>query len=215
MRVALNSTMAGAGLAVLLAACGIAPALAADKSNPDWPCVQRKVEELGVGQIWDGPEVVPDKAPWADDDKIKDLLPVLTSRKVPLADAETAIKKFAAAQPAADRDAKLTLLFAAMFETTNNQRKTVLGGLEKYLKAQRQRAAEVEKQGTDLDKMREKTGLDDAAEAELAKAQEAFDWSTRIFQERQSNIPVACEVPTMIEQRLYGVVKIIRAAMSK
>lgn len=191
------------------------PVLAADKSNPDWPCVQGKIESLTVAQTWDGPAVDTSKVPWADDEAINDLLRVLTSRRVPLPDAEAAIKKFSDQQPAAGRDAKLTLLFAGLFETSNNQRKTVIGGLEKYLRAQRDRAAVVEKKGLELDELKQKSGLDDASEMAIAKAQEAFDWESRIFQERQQNIPVACEIPVIIEQRLYDLTKTIRALMSK
>jgi hypothetical protein len=210
MRTALTSALIAAGLA-----WAHAPALAADKTNPDWPCVQKKIESLSAGQTWDGPPVETEKVPWADDEKIKDLIQFLTSRRVGLPEAETAVKKFADAQPAAERDAKLTLLFAGLFETSNSQRKTVLGGLEKYLKAQRDRAKIVEQKGAELDQLREKTGLDEAGEMALAKAQEAFDWETRIFQERQQNIPVACEIPVIIEQRLYDLVKTIRGLMSK
>lgn len=213
MRTRLKSTATVLGLG--LALCAALPALAADKSTPDWPCVQRKIESLSVGQTWDGPAIDTEKAPWNDDDQIKDLLPVLTSRRVPLTDAETAVKKFAQAQPAADRDAKLTLLFAGLFETTNAQRKTVLSGLEKYLRSQRGRAQVIEQKGFELEKLKEKAGTDEASDAALAKAQEAFDWETRIFQERQQNIPIACEIPVIIDQRLYDLAKLIRASMSK
>ncbi len=210
MRTALKSALIAVGT---LWVC--VPALAVDSAAPDWPCVQKKVENLSSGQTWDGPAVDTAKAPWTDDEKIKDLIQVLTSRRVPLTEAEEAIKKFADAVPAAERDAKLTLLFAGLFETSNSQRRTVLGGLEKYLRAQRDRAKIVEQKGVELDQLREKTGLDEAGELALAKAQEAFDWETRIFQERQQNIPVACEIPVIIEQRLYDLVKTIRGLMSK
>lgn len=199
-------------------ACSVAiagQASSADKTNPDWPCVQKKIESLSVAQTWDGPAVETDKLPWADDEKIKDLIQVLTSRRVTLPDAEAAVKKYAEEQPAAERDAKLTLLFAGLFETSNAQRKTVIGGLEKFLKAQRGRAEAVEKKGLELDELKQKSGTDDESEMVVAKAQEAFDWETRIFQERQQNIPVACEIPIIIEQRLYDIVKTIRPLMSK
>jgi len=206
-----------ARIAVLFAGLALTTgaALAADTATPDWPCVQGKVESLSVGQIWDGPAVEPDKLPWNENEAIMALLPVLTSRRVPVAEAEAAIKKFAEAQPAADRDAKLTLLFAALFETTNGQRRTVVGGLEKYLKAQRDRAKVIEQKGLDLEALQQKSGLDEAGEMAVAKAQEAYDWESRIFQERQQSIPIACEVPVLIEERFFGLTKSIRALMSK
>ena len=213
MRTVLKPALIALGLGAATMASG--SALAADKTNPDWPCVQKKIESLSAGQSWDGPAVETDKVPWADDEKIKDLIAVLTSRRVPLPDAEVAVKKFADGVPAAERDAKLTLLFAGLFETSNAQRKTVIGGLEKYLKAQRDRGKIVEQKGVELDELRQKSGTDEAAEMAVAKAEEAFNWETRIFQERQQNIPVACEIPVIIEQRLFDLVKVIRSAMSK
>ena len=39
------------------------PALAQPKTDPDWPCVQRKVASLAAGTIWSGPN--PEEAgPW-------------------------------------------------------------------------------------------------------------------------------------------------------
>lgn len=213
MKTAHTPTLFALALACSIGTAG--PAFSADKTNPDWPCVQKKIESLSVGQTWDGPAVETDKVPWADDEKIKDLIQVLSSRRVQLPDAEAAVKKFAEEQPAAERDAKLTLLFAGLFETSNAQRKTVIGGLEKYLKAQRGRAEVVEKKGLELDELKQKSGTDDESEIAVAKAQEAFDWESRIFQERQQNIPVACEIPVIIEQRLYDIVKTIRPLMSK
>ena len=37
----------------LVGATGMA--LAADKEHPDWPCLQKKVENLAASQVWDGP----------------------------------------------------------------------------------------------------------------------------------------------------------------
>jgi hypothetical protein len=213
MRTAHKSALIAFALACSFGIAGTA--FSADKTNPDWPCVQKKIESLSVGQTWDGPAVETDKLPWAEDEKIKDLIQVLTSRRVPLADAEAAVKKFAEEQPAAERDAKLTLLFAGLFETSNGQRKTVINGLEKYLKAQRGRAEVIEKKGLELEELRQKSGTDDESEMAVAKVQEAFDWESRIFQERQQNIPVACEIPVIIETRLYDLVKMIRSLMSK
>jgi hypothetical protein len=198
-----------------LAVAGAPLANAADKTHPDWPCVQKKIDELSVGQSWDGPAVDPANTPWRDDEKVNALVQTLMSRRVLLSDAEALVKKFASDTPEAERDAKLTLVYAGLFESSNSQRKTILGGLEKYTRAQRDRAKLVEQKGIELDEMRAKTGLDDAAEQALAKTQEAFDWESRIFQERQNNIPVACEIPVIIEQRLFDLAKTIRSAMSK
>src|ERR1043165_8759230 len=99
-----------------------APSPAEVAGSPDWPCVQRKVEEISPAQVWDGPPI-DDLKDWDKDDKIQELIPILESRRISLEDAEKAIKEFAAAQPEGERDKKLTLLFAGVFDKINADRK--------------------------------------------------------------------------------------------
>ena len=59
--------VAAAGL--LLLAAGITAAAGAAGQDPDWPCVQRKVPELSLGQIWNGPELPEAAKDWQKDPK--------------------------------------------------------------------------------------------------------------------------------------------------
>jgi hypothetical protein len=52
------------------------------------------------------------------------------------------------------------------------------------------------------------------AAASAQEAQTRYDWDARVFQERQQNIPVACEIPVLIEQRVFALAQAIRALMS-
>lgn len=184
----------------------------AAESMAEWPCVQRKVETLTVTQFWDGPPVEALKG-WDKDPDVSLLIETLASRRVPVAQAEAALKTFADSQPGDSRDARLTLLFAGLFEKVNNERKTVVTGIGRYQKSQKQRSAELERQGTEIADLEVKAGSDEKAAADLEVAQEHFAWASRIFQERQTSVPLACELPVLIEQRLYGLAKSIRALM--
>jgi hypothetical protein len=73
--------------AVLLAMFGFGPAEAADPRYPDWPCVQAKVPELSPAALWAGPPLDDAAKAWANDPKIKDLVPRLAARRVPVEDA--------------------------------------------------------------------------------------------------------------------------------
>lgn len=220
-----NSAMTGrAKPLTLISAAGLltlagATAALADKDNktPDWPCVQKKVDQIAVAQVWDGPSIEGLKG-WWEDKALNDLIEPLVGRRQPLSEAETMIKTYAASLPAADRDAKLTLLFAGIFDKFTISRRAVMNGLEKFLHNQRDRAADIESQGTALGELQAKVDADASdskAASDLAAAQDKFDWASRIFQERQNTIPVACEVPVLYEQRIYEVAKLIRAQMSK
>ena len=200
-------------LAAGIIALGALPALAADTENPDWPCVQRKVATLTAEQMWDGP-AVDDLTQWLDDDEIGKLIAVLASRRVSLEQAAAAIADFAAAQPPDRRDDALKLLFAGLLSTVNSDRAAVIGGIERFQRRQRARAAEIERQGAVLRQLRERAASDATARAELAAAEERYNWDVRVFAERQQSLPLACEVPVLIEQRLFELGRAIRSHMN-
>jgi hypothetical protein len=199
-----------AALAVALAG---SPAFAADAANPDWPCVQRKIATLTAAQMWDGPPV-DGLAGWGDNEAVSKLIAVLVSRRVPLDEAAAAIAAFAAAQPPDKRDDALTLLFAGLLSTTNGDRAVVISGIERFQQRQRARAAELERQGAAIRRLRERAATDEKAQAELAAAEEGYNWDARVFTERQQSLPLACEVPVLIEQRLFELGREIRARMN-
>lgn len=189
-----------------------APIPSAD-SMKEWPCVQGKVETLSVTAMWDGPAIDAELKEWQKDQDISRLVQLLASRRNPVEKAEEAIKAFAEKQPADARDKRLTQVFAGLFETVNNQRKTVITGIGRYQKSQKQRSAELERQGVEIAKLEQQASSDEKAATDLASAQEKFQWAQRIFQERQQSIPLACELPVVIEERLYELARSIRGLM--
>jgi hypothetical protein len=194
------------------------PAAKADTSagSPDWPCVQRKVLTITPAQIWDGPPVDEAKG-WEDDEKIAELTTYLESRRIPLEDAEKAIKEYAEGIPAAERDKKLTGLFASVLKKINTDRQFVMGRVEEFQRRQKARSKELEREGRKLSEMNQEIPPDDQAgprDAKLTPEQQEYNWNARIFQERQQNLTVACEIPVLIEQRAYEIARLIRAQMS-
>jgi hypothetical protein len=187
------------------------PALAADNAHPDWPCVQRKVETLTSAQMWDGPDV--DDLTGRPDDRTAKLVAVLASRRVPLDAAAAAIAQFADAMPADKRDEPLKLLFAGVLAALNHDRAVVISGIERFQQRQRARAAEIERQSSELRLLKARAATDEQARSELAAAEEKHNWDMRIFTERQQSLPLACEVPVLIEQRLFELGRAIRSHM--
>ena len=194
-------------------ALGGARVLAADPANPDWPCVQHKVPTLTSVQMWDGP-AVDDLTQWHDNEEMRKLIAVLASRRVPLEEAAAAIARFAAAQPPDKRDRALELLFAGLLSTVNSDRAVVMSGIERFQQRQKARAAEIERQGAMLRQLKDRAESDEKARSELAAAQERYDWDVRVFTERQQSLPIACEVPVLIEQRLFELGREIRSRMN-
>ena len=196
-----------------LIALSVPGVLAADPANPDWPCIQRKVARLTSAQMWDGP-AIDDSMQWRDNEQITKLIAVLASRRVPLEEAAVAIAQFAAAQPQDRRDGALTLLFAGLLSTINNDRAMVLSGIERFQQRQRGRAAELERQGALIRQLKERAASDESAKTALAAAEDRYNWDARVFTERQQTLPLACEVPVLIEQRLFALGREIRAHMN-
>jgi hypothetical protein len=209
----LPSQAASGLIAALAVALAGPPAVAADAANPDWPCVQRKVATLTAAQMWDGPPV-DGLARSGDNEEVSKLIAVLASRRVPLEEAAAAIAAFAAAQPQDKRDDALKLLFAGLLGTINSDRAVVMSGIERFQQRQRARAAELERQGNVIRRLRERAATDEKARPELAAAEESYNWDARVFTERQQSLPLACEVPVLIEQRLFELGREIRARMN-
>jgi hypothetical protein len=188
---------------------------ASTKGSPDWPCVQRKVAELTSAQIWDGPPVDEVKG-WESDDKIRELTTYLQSRRVAIEDAEKAIKEYAQSQPEGERDTKLTGLFASVLAKINTDRKFVMQRIEQFQRRQKARADEIEREGQKLASMDQNIPAEEQLgprDTKLTAEQQEYNWNARIFQDRQQNLTMACEIPTLIEQRAYEVAKLIRAEM--
>jgi hypothetical protein len=192
---------------------GTVPVLAADPANPDWPCIQRKVARVTSVQMWDGP-AVDDLTGWRDRADIRKLVPVLASRRVPLDEAVEAVARFADGQPPDQRDDALKLLFAGLLDVVNDDRAVVMSGIERFQQRQKARAAEIERQGTALRQLRERAASDQNVRAEVATAEDRYQWDVRVFTERQQSLPLACEVPVLIEQRLFELGREIRSRMN-
>jgi hypothetical protein len=192
---------------LLLAVAG-SPELcfAADPRYPDWPCAQAKVPDVSLAAVWAGPPLddVADK--WKNDAKVSALLPRLAARRTPLNEAQKAITEFLAGSTA-EKIEMGKLLFAGLFDTLNAQRSSVMSGLERVTRKQREAA----------DKIRTDTlalqALQDASPPDQAKIEELGNqlvWETRIFEDRQRVIKFVCEVPTAIDQRLFALGRMIQ-----
>lgn len=182
-------------------------------ASPDWPCVQRKVPIISAGQIWDGPPI--DGVSTSDiSPQVRDLTQILESRRVPVEEAEKAIKEFAEAQPEAERDQRMTELFANFLSRINTDRGFVMEKVEEFQRRQKARAAELEREGQQLaEKGLAATEELLPTETQLSPEQQEYNWNARVFQERQQNLTLACEVPQLIEQRAFEISRLIRAQM--
>lgn len=99
-----------------------------------------------------------------------------------------------------------------VFDKINIERGQIISGIARYAEKQRQLAADLRKRAAEVDKMR---AASDTDQAEFAKHDQQLTWETRIFEERVQSLTYVCEVPTLIEQRLYSLSKIISETLPK
>ena len=196
-----------AGIATLLAvAASPQLCLAADPRYPDWPCAQAKVPEISLAAVWAGPPLGDADEKWKSDPKVSALVEKAAARKMPLDDAQKAITEFLSA-PGTDKMTTGKLLFAGLFEQLNAERSSVMGGLERVTRKQRQAADKIRTDTIALQTLQDVTPPDQPKIEELGNQ---LVWETRIFEDRRRVVKFVCEVPTAIDQRLFALGRTIQ-----
>ncbi|WP_426419588.1 hypothetical protein [Bradyrhizobium genosp. A] len=196
-------------MAALAFAVSTAAARAADPRYPDWPCAQAKVPDISLAAVWAGPALDDAESKWKDDSKVSALVSKLAARKTPLDEAEKLVKEFLTGS-AADKTTNAKLLFTGLFDTLNAQRSQVMSGLERVSRKQREAADRIREETVQLQALQDATPRDDAKVDAMSNQ---LIWETRIFEDRRKVVRFVCEVPTMIDQRLFALGRVIQQEM--
>ncbi len=199
----------GLVIAAVLAVAEPSAALAADPRYPDWPCAQIKVPELSIAAVWAGPPIDDVGSAWEDDPAIKNLVVQLAARRTPLPDAEKRISEVVTGS-AAERQQKAKLIFAGLFKTLNQERGEVMNGIERFTRKQKEFADQIRATVFELRAVQDAPRHDEAKIDELGSR---IEWETRVFEERQKTIGYVCEVPVLIEQRLFALARAIAQSL--
>jgi chromosome segregation ATPase len=187
-----------------------APTFAAQSHDPDWPCIQRKVPELSLPQIWTGPELPESAKDWSKDNQIEALVTEVSARRMPIEEAQKRIREFAAGLPPEQAKTRLPMLVEGLFEHMNAERSQVISGIGRYAKKQLELASRLREEQHQLDQLRAKP---DSDQNQVAAKTDQLTWETRIFDERAQSLTYVCEVPTIIKQRLYALAKTVGEVM--
>jgi len=200
-----------AGLALL--GLGAGPVLAQPKTDPDWPCVQRKVSTLSPGTVWTGPDLEA-AGPWGDDFEAAALAQKIASRRTPLSEVDPLLDDFVA-KAGADKEKRLTRVFAGVFEVINGERNKVVAGIGRYAQGQRRMAERIREEADQISATKDSPSAQDARDIpkDASELETKFTWDRRIFQERSQSLTYVCEVPTLLEQRLGEIARKIQARL--
>jgi hypothetical protein len=191
--------------AAAIGAAGViaTPATAARSANTDanWPCQQVKVADLSVAAFWNGATV---------ETQVSALVDLITQRRMPLEEAQQRVVDFA--KSAGDhRTLRLLAVFTGVFEVLNGERGKVIEGLDRFGDRQKSLAASLRQEGEALRAAQVIVPPDDARVADLTKQ---ILWDTQVFESRRTSLRFACDVPSIIEQRLYGISQTIQQQMN-
>jgi len=199
-----------AALCVLFAVAGLVDrSFSADPRYPNWPCAQAKVPEISLAAVWNGPALDDAAGKWKDNTKVSALVPRLAARRTPLDEAEKMIADFLS-NSAVQKSETGKLLFAGLFDTLNAQRSSVMSGLERITRKQREAADKIRTDTLALQALQDAPTPDQGRIDELGNQ---LAWETRIFEDRRRVIKFVCEVPTAIDQRLFALGRVIQQEM--
>jgi hypothetical protein len=190
---------AARGLAWGFLAVGLAAAAQAEPAG-DWPCAQALVPAVSAAVVWAGPPIDGLESAWRRAPDIAALVARLTDQRVGNDEAEAAVAAFAKPLSAADRPARLTLLFAGVLDAANARRGEMIAGIRKLTRQQLELARQLDDGLTELRRLEGgSTLMADAAAAEL---RDKLAWGQRLFDDREKSLVYLCEVPVTVEERL-------------
>jgi hypothetical protein len=196
----------------MAAAIGLAlrgTSLAADPRFPDWPCNQIKVPDISIAAVWAGPPIDDVGNAWEEDATIRDLVARLAARRTPLDDAQKVIADVITGTES-ERQKKAKLIFAGLFKTLNDERGEVMRGIERYARKQKEFSDQIR---SIILRLREFQDRPDADPGKIDELTNRVEWDTRIFEERRKTMNFVCEVPVLIEQRLFALARAIQQSL--
>ena len=198
------------GIVVAIVACWTQSAFALDPRYPDWPCQQLKVPGIAIANVWNGPPIEIGEGAKPTDAKQAELVSRLAARRTPIEDARKLIADYVVGT-GEEKQEKAKTLFAALYSTLNAQRDEVMSGIERFSRKQKAAADDIREQAQKLRQMQDKANGDQAQTEDLASR---LAWQTRIFEDRRKSTSYVCDVPVLIEKRLFDLGNAIQGTLN-
>ncbi|MGA2793242.1 MAG: hypothetical protein ABSE69_06855 [Roseiarcus sp.] len=198
----------GLSAGIALALCAAQSAFAVDPRYPDWPCQQLKVPGISLASVWTGPSIEGIDKTQPLDAKEADLVSRLAARRTPMEDARKLIDDFITGT-SGEKQEKAKILFAALFSTLDAQRDEVMTGIERFSRKQKGMAEEIRARTRKMQELQDAPNADPTQIDALASQ---LSWETRVFEDRRKSTAFVCEVPVLIEKRLFDLGSAIQSA---
>jgi hypothetical protein len=198
--------LAGLLCLLLLGETLVPMAYAETPGDTEWPCVQRRVGTISAGQVWSGPDLA-SAGPWDKDFDAAALAQKLASRRTPMEDVDGLIDAFVQ-QAGADKDVRLTRVFAGVLELTNTERDRILEGISRYARGQNKLAERIRDEGDKIGALKDSPMAPDSKDAQDLETQ--MKWDMRIFEERRHSLTYVCETPVLLDKRIFDIARRIQ-----
>jgi chromosome segregation ATPase len=98
-----------------------------------------------------------------------------------------------------------------LYSTLNAQRDQVMSGIERFSRKQKAMAEEIREKTQKMRELQDRPNADPAQNDELASQ---LSWQTRIFEDRRKSTSYVCDVPVLIEKRLFDLANAIQSDLS-
>lgn len=179
------------------------PGLAADFSDPTWPCIQRKVERLSPGLMWPYP-IEPQDLGDDEAHAVAELAERLSLRRTEVEDVRPQVEAFVAAH--GGDPALLGAVFQRVFEGLSARRTRIIEGIGDFSLSQIALSEKIESARVEMDTI---MAADDPDYDRVDALEEQLDWDTVIYSDRQKSIQYLCETPVLLEKRLFAIAQLL------
>ena len=217
--------LAAAGIASLFAAAALAqssetPGATGGTEQPtpvagtaEWPCEAPLRGEMSIGAMWQGPDPAAAQEEWRKTPAVVALVNEIAPRRVAQDEALAGVRRFAAGYQGEERAKILTQVFAGVFETLSSERNQIVRGIKRFYRRQEAIAHRMEEGWKMLGEIDPNT-TDPGLVEQRTAIQQQIDWDSRVFDDRQRLLPVVCEQPRVIEQRVFALSRAIQEQLA-
>jgi len=129
-------------------------------------------------------------------------------RRMPQDQAVAAVHRFSAGY-SQDRATVLTAVFAGLFDTLSDERRQIIRGIKQFNNRQDSLSQRIQEGWKALDAL-DPNSADPKIIDQRIGLQQTIDWDSRVFDDREHLLPVICQQPSVIEQRLYALSRAIQ-----
>ena len=177
---------------------------AGSPTDPNWPCVQRKVPEISLGMIWTGPIPSEEEAQrWLTDPEVSNLIAAISSRRTPLPAVQEQLQQHLAPINATNRSIQLQWIISGTLASINLERDRIIEKIEGFTQQQRQLGQQVEELGRQIRSF--PAGANPELDPELKDLYAKHYWFKRTFEQREQSLSYICEQPVLLEQRAFAI----------